>query len=125
TLMHRTRRRGLALALIVAPAWVASAQEGDPVTARRRSQPAASPPAASQPAGQRVGDTLENVMVLPGGVINGSAPSTPGDFAALRALGVQTVVAVDGAYPNADLAAEYGMRYVHLPISYDEIPAQR
>ena len=71
-------------------------------------------------------DALKNVVTLREGVIlNGSAPRTPADFAALKAHGVRTIVAVDGAAPQVQLARQHGMRYVHLPISYDTVPLDR
>ena len=46
-------------------------------------------------------------------------------FAALASLGVRTVVSVDGARPNVDLARKLGIRYIHLPIGYDGVSHAR
>ncbi|HSI33487.1 MAG TPA: cytochrome c, partial [Tepidisphaeraceae bacterium] len=44
---------------------------------------------------------------------------------ALKELGVKTIVSVDGAAPDVEGARKYGMRYVHLPITYSGVdPAQ-
>ena len=51
-------------------------------------------------------------------IISGSCPYGDAGFAALAAQGVKTIVTVDGAKPDADLAAKYGMRYVHIPVAY-------
>lgn len=51
-------------------------------------------------------------------IISGSCPYGAAGFAALKAQGVKTIVTVDGAKPNATLAAKYGMRYVHIPVAY-------
>lgn len=64
---------------------------------------------------------LENVFLLPGDVINGSAPMTDAAFEALESMGVKTIVSVDGARPNVDAARARGMRYVHIPIGYDDV----
>src|SRR3712207_7739670 len=32
-----------------------------------------------------------------------------------------TVISVDGARPDVELARKYGLRYVHLPIGYDDV----
>ncbi len=53
----------------------------------------------------------------------GGEPSDEAAFARLRKLGVQTIVSVDGATPAVRLARQFGMRYVHIPIGYDGIPA--
>ncbi len=64
---------------------------------------------------------LHNVFILPGGVINGSAPLTESAFAALEEMGVKTVISVDGATPEIGYAREHGMRYVHIPFGYDDV----
>lgn len=51
-------------------------------------------------------------------IISGSCPYGDAGFAALKAQGVNTIVTVDGAKPNAELAAKFGMRYVHIPVAY-------
>ena len=51
-------------------------------------------------------------------IISGSCPYGDAGFAALKAQGVKTIVTVDGAKPNVELAAKYGMRYVHIPVAY-------
>lgn len=64
---------------------------------------------------------LDNVMSLKGDVINGSAPKSDAAFDALAAMGVKTIVSVDGARPDIEAADERGMRYVHIPIGYDDV----
>jgi protein tyrosine phosphatase (PTP) superfamily phosphohydrolase (DUF442 family) len=76
-------------------------------------------------AQQDSGETLQNVAQCTGGIINGSAPHTDADFAALARLGVKTIIAVDGAYPDAQRAREYGIRTAHLPIGYDGVTGPR
>ena len=58
-------------------------------------------------------------------VISGGQPAGELAFAALRRLGVKTVISVDGAQPDVSLAKKYGLRYVHLPHGYDGVPAER
>ncbi len=43
-------------------------------------------------------------------------------FKNLAALGYKTILTVDGALPEVELAKRYGLRYVHLPIGYDAVP---
>lgn len=64
---------------------------------------------------------LDNVMRLDGDVINGSAPKGEAAFNALAAMGVKTIVSVDGARPDLEAANDRGMRYVHIPIGYDDV----
>jgi|694.fasta_scaffold80310_1 hypothetical protein len=54
-------------------------------------------------------------------VISGGLPEGPEAFAELQAMGVRTILSVDGATPSVELAKKYGMRYVHLPHGYDGI----
>lgn len=54
---------------------------------------------------------------------SGSAPEGDAAFAELKKLGVKTIITVDGARPDVDAARRFGIRYVHLPIGYDGVPA--
>jgi hypothetical protein len=58
-------------------------------------------------------------------VFSGSQPEGETAFAALAKLGVKTIISVDGAKPDVELAAKHGLRYVHLPFGYDGIPTTR
>lgn len=51
----------------------------------------------------------------------GAQPEGEIAFRNLAALGYRTIVSVDGARPEAELAAKYGLRYVHVPIGYDKV----
>ncbi len=68
---------------------------------------------------------LPNAYRLHAKVISGGQPDGEAGFRELQALGVKTVISVDGAKPNVALAHQYGMRYVHLPHGYDGIPEER
>ncbi|MBC8107779.1 MAG: cytochrome c [Anaerolineae bacterium] len=68
---------------------------------------------------------LHNAYIVTDQVISGAQPDDDAAFQALRDLGVKTIISVDGAKPNAELAHRYGMRYIHLPIGYDDVPAER
>jgi hypothetical protein len=68
---------------------------------------------------------LPNAYRLHPRVISGGEPDGETAFAALKAMGVKTIISVDGARPNLALAEKYGLRYVHLPHGYDGIPEQR
>ena len=67
------------------------------------------------------GDYLHNLTRVDDDVINGSAPEGDAGFDALSAMGVKTIVCVDGAAPDVERAAARGMHYVHLPIGYDGV----
>ncbi|QDU55006.1 NPCBM/NEW2 domain-containing protein [Aeoliella mucimassa] len=62
---------------------------------------------------------LENVFQLTPRVTSGSGPATDQAFASLAEQGITTVVSVDGAKPDIDLAHKHGLRYLHIPIGYD------
>ncbi|MFT3787287.1 MAG: hypothetical protein QM770_14140 [Tepidisphaeraceae bacterium] len=55
----------------------------------------------------------------------GAVPEGDEGFASLAALGVKTIISVDGAQPDAERARKYGLRYVHLPIGYDGMDHER
>jgi hypothetical protein len=58
-------------------------------------------------------------------VISGGLPEGEAAFQQLEDLGVKTVISVDGARPDVELAKKHGMRYVHLPHGYDGVPEDR
>ena len=66
---------------------------------------------------------LENVFSLTERILSGSSPEGEAGFATLQKLGVKTIVSVDGAPPNADLARKFGLRTIHVPIGYDGLSA--
>jgi hypothetical protein len=68
---------------------------------------------------------LPNAYQIHARVISGGLPAGEAGFAELASLGVKTVISVDGAKPDVELARKYGLRYVHLPHGYDGIPALR
>ena len=65
---------------------------------------------------------LHNVVQASGGVYSGSEPEGEAGFGSLEKLGVRTIVSVDSARPNVELAHQHGIHYVHIPIGYDGIP---
>jgi hypothetical protein len=80
-----------------------------------------SPPVPPSVHAQRATDYqgLHNVVAFHEGVLSGSVPEGDAGFDTLQALGVRTILSVDGALPDLDRARAHGMRYVHLPIGYD------
>lgn len=68
---------------------------------------------------------LDNAFAFTETVWGGAEPHDENAFKALKEIGVKTILSVDGARPNVELAAKHGLRYVHLPIGYDEVPRER
>lgn len=68
---------------------------------------------------------LHNVVAYAPGVATGGAPEGREGLETLAAMGVKTIVSVDGATPDVATAQQLGMRYVHLPISYDTVTPER
>lgn len=66
---------------------------------------------------------LHNVVRLSEKLYSGGVPEGEAGFRALRRLGIRTVITVDGARPDLELARKHGMRYVHIPFGYDGCPA--
>ena len=62
---------------------------------------------------------LHNVVAYHDNFLSGSAPEGDAGFDSLSALGVKTVISVDGAAPEVDRAAARHLRYIHLPIGYN------
>jgi protein tyrosine phosphatase (PTP) superfamily phosphohydrolase (DUF442 family) len=78
--------------------------------------------AAAAPIKQQDQPGLHNlVQVVDRSLYSGSEPHGEEGFASLARLGIKTIVSVDGARPNLELAHQHGMKYVHVPIGYDGI----
>ena len=72
--------------------------------------------AAGHPAG------LENFRKWSDKIAQGGQPAGEVAFRNLAAMGYMTIVSVDGAKPDVELAAKYGIHYVHVPFGYDGVP---
>jgi len=81
-------------------------------------------PAAAGLPEKLADERLHNAVRLHKKVISGGMPDEA-SFQALQELGVKTIISVDGAQPDLELAHRYGMRYVHLPHGYDGISEER
>ncbi len=66
---------------------------------------------------------IDNFYQLTDRFYSGSAPEGDAAFAALQKLGIKTIITVDGTKPDVESARRFGIRYVHLPIGYDGVPA--
>lgn len=115
----------LVLLLGAAAPWIFVAGTGRaqdrPAPATR---PALTPPRldADRPADY---PGLHNVVAYAAGVYSGSVPEGAAGFETLQKLGVRTVISVDGALPDLELAKARGLRYVHLPIGYNGMSEER
>jgi protein tyrosine phosphatase (PTP) superfamily phosphohydrolase (DUF442 family) len=67
---------------------------------------------------------LHNVVAYTDSMMSGSQPEH-GGLETLAAMGIKTIISVDGAQPEVEAAQRLGMRYVHLPIGYDGIDDAR
>lgn len=81
-----------------------------------------SAPADFAPTAEPRLDGIENPWRLTPHLYSGGEPHGDADFAKLEKLGVRTIVSVDGARPDLDVARRHGMHYVHVPIGYDGLP---
>jgi protein tyrosine phosphatase (PTP) superfamily phosphohydrolase (DUF442 family)/cytochrome c556 len=66
---------------------------------------------------------LPNAHRVTDKLISGAQPEGDQGFKELRDMGVKTIVSVDGAAPDVETAKKYGLRYVHLPITYSGVTA--
>ncbi len=120
-------QRASALLLLV---LVGCASEPTPAPASASpAAPASAAPASASPApvASRAGghELLPNVRLLDEGIVSGGLPAGDEAFDLLRAMGIRTIISVDGAPPDVARATSRGMRYVHIPITYAEVsPAQ-
>lgn len=114
----------------------AASAETEPVTTQTPAPAETPPPAANPPATTSAPppvvtpeklpvEHLPNALRVTENVISGGLPDGEAGFQELEALGVKTVISVDGMTPEVETARRHGMRYVHLPHGYDEVPTQR
>lgn len=68
---------------------------------------------------------IHNAVAYHEGFISGSAPEGDAGFDTLAAMGVRTIISVDGAPPDVEEARARGMRYIHLPIGYNGFDERR
>lgn len=68
---------------------------------------------------------VHNIVTYDDNLLSGGAPEDEAGMRSLAGLGIKTIISVDGMLPDVELAEKYGMRYVHLPISYDKVPVER
>lgn len=68
---------------------------------------------------------LHNVVTYAPNLVCGGVPEGEEGLHTLAAMGIKTVVSVDGAVPDVATAEKLGMRYIHLPISYNGITPER
>lgn len=62
---------------------------------------------------------LHNVVPVTPKLVSGGLPEGGVAFDELRAMGIKTIISVDGAAPDVDAAESRGMRYVHIPLRYE------
>ncbi|MFO1054518.1 MAG: hypothetical protein U1F36_20035 [Planctomycetota bacterium] len=65
--------------------------------------------------------SLHNVFRLSDNIVSGSEPEGDAGFRQIAAMGVKTILSVDGKAPDAERAERFGLRYVHIPIRYKGI----
>lgn len=108
----------VALVLVVACTSTSDPQPAGPGAAPATSAAAHAPDDHHPP--------LPNVHRLTDRVISGGVPGGEPAFAELAAMGVKTVISVDGATPDVEGAKKHGLRYVHIPTTYSQVSdAQR
>ncbi len=76
------------------------------------------PPSVADPA-PRDFPGVHNVVAYHDGFLAGGAPEGDRGFDSLAALGVRTIISVDGSVPEVERARAHGLRYIHLPIGYN------
>ena len=67
----------------------------------------------------------ENTYRLAPNLITGGMPQDEMSFAELKKLGVTTVVSVAEAPPNVEAAEKNGLKYIHIPLTYDGVSVEQ
>ncbi len=67
---------------------------------------------------------IENLRQVAPGLLSGSQPQGDAAFEELASRGVKVLVSVDGSAPQIEAAHKHGLRYIHIPIGYNQIDPQ-
>lgn len=67
--------------------------------------------------------SLQNLHALTPDLYSAAEPVGAPAYEELAALGIRTVISVDGVAPDKQLALSHGIRVVHIPTTYDRISA--
>lgn len=102
---------------LLAPATLTSVEGQENLPSSSNPKTIQSGDVASKPA-------IENVRPLTPQLISGGQPKGDAAFSKLAEMSVKTIVSVDGAKPDLELAKKHGLRYVHIPIGYDGVDAE-
>ena len=68
---------------------------------------------------------IHNAVAFADGFVSGSLPEGEEGFDSLARMGIKTIISVDGAAPEVELAKLRGMKYIHLPIGYNGCTPER
>lgn len=119
---HPAARTLSAILCSLAGLLAACSSSGDKSASSAKAQPAApvATPTATPAADDHSEHALHNVHRIGSKLISGGVPDGDAAFDELEAMGVKTIISVDGALPDLDRAKAHGMRYVHIPITYSE-----
>ncbi len=93
-------------------------------TSKASPKPSITPPTMVDDKSRDYGG-LHNVVAYHEGYYSGSVPEGAAGFDTLAAMGVKTIISVDGATPEVQEAKARGIRYIHLPIAYNGFDEQR
>jgi len=109
--MHPLPRLAIAFALALAPVFGPVGCEPNP--------PQAQPTDSTDHVG------LNNLLPVADGLWSGSNPEGDDGFRSLQAMGIRTIISVDGARPDVDRARQFGLRYVHMPLGYGGVTREQ
>jgi protein tyrosine phosphatase (PTP) superfamily phosphohydrolase (DUF442 family) len=112
----------IAACLMIFVAVKLSAEES---TASEAAPPAKPLPIQMVPAETIEHSGLHNVARVSDWLYSGSSPESEVAMRVLKKLGIKTILSVDGARPEVELAESVGIRYVHLPIGYGIVQQER
>ena len=77
-----------------------------------------------QTASPQAIDRIDNLRQVAPELFSGSQPEGTAAFEQLAQRGIKVIISVDGATPDVEAAHKSGLRYVHIPIGYDQIKSQ-
>lgn len=68
---------------------------------------------------------VKNAYRLSPRILTGGKPEGEAGFAELQKLGIKTIVSVEEAPPDEEAAKKHGIRYVHVPMTYEGVTPEQ
>lgn len=114
--LYLIRYLSLCLSLLLVINLVSCTNPTNSTNSNHQTQNSSSLPQLIQTEGE-----IENFYQISSDLYSGGEPYSPEAFALLKKHNIKSIITVDAAIPQVELARQHGIRYIQIPIGYDGI----